>query len=261
MPYTAFNTINCDKSWELPWVAGHTLESAELRQRLSAAVLRVCRLFGASADVRWASAVVATVMLTILTLSFAVYRRRCCVLQVEEKPQDSQPEPPAQSTQPPPLTVLLDIDECLLKATQSAKLSASAMESIRQGNYPYNASYAVGCDLVVMARPGLQQFLHSLSCRQQEGRVVLGLFTAGNRPYANLIAELLDPTGELFGDLVLARENCLMVDKYTYVKDLTVLSQFESRKAKQSSLGHRQILHIGILVDHFAILTRSPVLK
>lgn len=66
-----------------------------------------------------------------------------------------------------------------------------------------------GCWYYVKPRPGLAEFLRSLSERYE-----LHVYTMGTRSYADCVCKLVDPDGSLFGTRILSRdENGSLVQK------------------------------------------------
>ncbi|KAG0148050.1 hypothetical protein CROQUDRAFT_655430 [Cronartium quercuum f. sp. fusiforme G11] len=58
-----------------------------------------------------------------------------------------------------------------------------------------------GCFYYLKMRPGLSQFLYALAEKYE-----MHVYTMGTRAYADAVCRLIDPTGELFGNRVLSRD-------------------------------------------------------
>lgn len=74
---------------------------------------------------------------------------------------------------------------------------------------PPQTQDAEGCWYYVKPRPGLANFLRSLSDKYE-----LHVYTMGTRSYADCVCRLVDPDGSLFGTRILSRdENGSLVQK------------------------------------------------
>jgi RNA polymerase II subunit A-like phosphatase len=107
------------------------------------------------------------------------------------------------------LVLVLDIDHTLLHATGDP-LAVSAFDIVRKKGVHLNSfcqiegkddRYGFTWCHILKLRPYLREFLEEASriCE-------LHIFTHGNRIYADKVAKVLDPTGKLFGERVISRD-------------------------------------------------------
>jgi len=55
----------------------------------------------------------------------------------------------------------------------------------------------------IRLRPGLREFLQEMTKLYE-----LHIYTFGNKPYANAVANVLDPKKELFQERIISRDEC-----------------------------------------------------
>lgn len=141
--------------------------------------------------------------------------------------QQSQRRWAAAAASQPPLALVLDVDETLLRSAikgvhMSRKLSKvdkcvhitiPSRDGGEDGYVECNLSY----------RPGLTEFLDWIRQRRDEGAIEgPWLFTTGATAYIDAVLQDMDPDGDLFGGRVLAKDVCTpTATPGYYLKDLT----------------------------------------
>ncbi|OBZ88464.1 RNA polymerase II subunit A C-terminal domain phosphatase [Choanephora cucurbitarum] len=94
------------------------------------------------------------------------------------------------------LSLILDLDQTIIHASCDPKYEKHTQESnIRQFVLQNNTVY------YVKLRPGLEEFLKELDKLYE-----LHIYTMGNRDYADAITKEIDPTGSIFKERVLSRD-------------------------------------------------------
>lgn len=127
----------------------------------------------------------------------------------------------------PPLTLVLDVDETLLRCRiegyhsgrKLAKVDATQRIEISAPNG--ELAITRGCDLSF--RPGLADFLSWIRKRRVDGAIEgPWLFSAGEECYIQAVLKEIDPDGDLFGDRLLTKEDCTpCATPGMYLKDLS----------------------------------------
>ncbi len=123
----------------------------------------------------------------------------------------SRQELRARALQDRKLGLILDLDLTLLRACTQEDLAVlpwpSPLPEYRPGpeagpcTGPTFAHITVGTQVMqIVFRDGLATFLDTVA-----HRFVLGVYTMGTREYAHAIVRVVDPTGALFGDRIVAR--------------------------------------------------------
>lgn len=114
------------------------------------------------------------------------------------------------------LALILDLDKTLLHATADDRaallpdirvLSPSQCVDVPFDQDDVIVKQTLGtddnrCNYYVKYRPGLIEFLDKASQKFE-----LWIFTAGTRPYAEFNASVMDPTGALFADRIVSRDD------------------------------------------------------
>ena len=109
------------------------------------------------------------------------------------------------------LSLVVDLDQTIIHATVDPTVGEwmadkdnanyEALSNVRAFQLMDDGPGMHGCWYYIKLRPGLEQFLKDIS-RHYE----LHIYTMGTRTYAKRIADIVDPSGNLFGDRILSRD-------------------------------------------------------
>ncbi|WAQ83139.1 hypothetical protein PtA15_3A506 [Puccinia triticina] len=110
------------------------------------------------------------------------------------------------------LSLIVDLDQTIVHATVDPTVGEwmadpsnpnwPALQGVSrfQLNDPPSLSNE-GCYYYLKQRPGLADFLHSLADKYE-----MHVYTMGTRAYADAVCKIIDPTGEIFSDRILSRD-------------------------------------------------------
>lgn len=109
------------------------------------------------------------------------------------------------------LSLVVDLDQTVIQACVDPTIGEwkrdlsnpnhDAVKDVREFQLVEDASGAKGCWYYIKLRPGLDQFLESISKLYE-----LHIYTMGTRGYAQKIAKIIDPDRRFFGDRILSRD-------------------------------------------------------
>lgn len=109
------------------------------------------------------------------------------------------------------LSLVVDLDQTIIHATVDPTVGEwmedkdnpnyDALSDVRSFQLIEDGPGMRGCHYYIKLRPGLERFLQNVSKNFE-----LHIYTMGTRAYAKHIAEIIDPTGNLFGDRILSRD-------------------------------------------------------
>ena len=109
------------------------------------------------------------------------------------------------------LSLVVDLDQTIIHATVDPTVGEwqrdpenpnhDAVKDVRAFQLLDDGPGARGCWYYIKLRPGLQQFLETISELYE-----LHIYTMGTRAYAQNIAKIVDPTQRIFGDRILSRD-------------------------------------------------------
>jgi RNA polymerase II subunit A C-terminal domain phosphatase len=109
------------------------------------------------------------------------------------------------------LTLVVDLDQTIIHATVDPTVAEwqqdkdnpnhEAVKEVRAFQLIDDGPGARGCWYYIKLRPGLTDFLQNIAKLYE-----LHIYTMGTRLYAQNIREIVDPTGALFGDRILSRD-------------------------------------------------------
>lgn len=117
--------------------------------------------------------------------------------------------PPQDNKDMNKITLVLDIDETLI---------CSSLSPTPGTDFHFSLSNQISSyDIYVSIRPGLKEFLHTLSKYYE-----MVSFTSSNKPYADQILDHIDPTKKI--KYRLYRESCTTFNG-SFVKDLSKLGR------------------------------------
>lgn len=137
----------------------------------------------------------------------------------------------------PPLILLLDLDETLIRPKlqrvhRKRTLSHTDFRILIDGNIECQAAL----------RPGLQDFLEWIKERRASGHIAgPWIFGMGARSYIRPIISRLDPSKKIFGNRILARDKCtaLMPPWPWFLKSLTqVPCECGTRSGREGNADH-----------------------
>jgi len=129
---------------------------------------------------------------------------------------------------PPPLILILNLDETLLRRTPSTSWTPSMHKTQQLANVDFTTYVDVGggasLECSVSLRPGLSAFFDWVRARRNAG-LLEGpwLFGQGGSVYLKEVLQKVDPMGDLFAGRVLAQSACTPLQKPWpwALKDLT----------------------------------------
>ncbi|KAJ5888032.1 hypothetical protein N7495_008073 [Penicillium taxi] len=109
------------------------------------------------------------------------------------------------------LSLVVDLDQTIIHATVDPTVGEwkedkenpnyEALRDVRQFQLIDDGPGMHGCWYYIKLRPGLEEFLREVAQLYE-----LHIYTMGTRAYAQNIADIIDPTRELFGDRILSRD-------------------------------------------------------
>lgn len=109
------------------------------------------------------------------------------------------------------LSLVVDLDQTIIHATVDPTVAEwqrdpsnpnyDAVKDVRAFQLVDDGPGARGCWYYIKLRPGLEAFLEKISQYYE-----LHVYTMGTRAYADHIAKIIDPTGKIFGDRILSRD-------------------------------------------------------
>ena len=109
------------------------------------------------------------------------------------------------------LSLVVDLDQTIIHATVDPTVGEwmgdknnanyEALSDVRTFQLMDDGPGMHGCWYYIKLRPGLERFLRDISQLYE-----LHIYTMGTRAYAKRIADIVDPTGNLFGDRILSRD-------------------------------------------------------
>jgi len=100
------------------------------------------------------------------------------------------------------LSLVLDLDHTLVHCTDDPKAMymAQTSQAAAEQLYSFELDHKF---LVLKLRPGLLGFLK----RMKENYFEMYVYTAGTRIYANKVCSIMDPTGAIFGERIISRDD------------------------------------------------------
>jgi len=138
---------------------------------------------------------------------------------------------PPQTRSSPKLTLVLDLDETLVHCS-TTRMSVSDIEfKVEFAGEIYN--------VMGLLRPYYKEFLSRLSKKYE-----IVLFTASQKPYADTVCNILDPSKKFFKHR-LFRGDCVFVGG-NYIKDLSCLG----RDLKRTIIVDNSVLAFGYHVEN-----------
>lgn len=109
------------------------------------------------------------------------------------------------------LSLVVDLDQTIIHATVDPTVGEwkedkdnpnhQALRDVRQFQLIDDGPGMRGCWYYIKLRPGLEDFLQNVAELYE-----LHIYTMGTRAYAQNIADIIDPTRQLFGDRILSRD-------------------------------------------------------
>jgi RNA polymerase II subunit A C-terminal domain phosphatase len=109
------------------------------------------------------------------------------------------------------LSLVVDLDQTIIHATVDPTVpewqkdpnnpNYEALKDVRSFHLLDGGPGGRGCYYHIKLRPGLRQFLQDMSAKYD-----MHIYTMGTRPYAQNIAEIIDPDHKIFGDKILSRD-------------------------------------------------------
>lgn len=109
------------------------------------------------------------------------------------------------------LSLVVDLDQTIIQATVDPTIAEwqkdesnpnyAAVKDVRAFQLVDDTPGAKGCWYYIKLRPGLEEFLETMSKYYE-----LHIYTMGTRAYAHNIAKIVDPHGKIFADRILSRD-------------------------------------------------------
>jgi RNA polymerase II subunit A-like phosphatase len=97
------------------------------------------------------------------------------------------------------LSLVLDLDHTLLHCTDDPRALILAQSAAPGTLHTFSLD---GKTLVLKVRPGLNNFLNSM-----KNYFEMYVYTAGTRAYAGMVCQIIDPTGAIFGERIVSRDD------------------------------------------------------